>query len=191
MRDPAASRPAGAGDYLRVLLARRRGRSRRLAAAFATVVCAASLASIAWRPAPVLLWNASASAPAGLYFLWGRGAVRRGGMAVARLAGPEQAFAAQRRYLPAAVPLVKRVAAIAGDRVCAVGPLITINGRWAAVRRLRDPAGRLMVWWDGCRRLRAGEVFLLSANPLSFDGRYFGVTPKCQLLGGAELIWAS
>ena len=47
-----------------------------------------------------------------------------------------------------------------------------------------------MPWWNGCRRLRAREYFLVMGNPLSFDGRYFGVTRGNDLLGRVELMWS-
>ena len=44
--------------------------------------------------------------------------------------------------------------------------------------------------WTGCRRLSGGEYFLLMDSPLSFDGRYFGVTQRKDLVGRAVLLWA-
>jgi type IV secretory pathway protease TraF len=66
-----------------------------------------------------------------------------------------------------------------------------VNGRLAAVRRPRDPRGRIMPSWSGCRVLRSGELFLLSPGVAdAFDGRYFGVTRKAELIGKARLLWA-
>jgi len=81
-------------------------------------------------------------------------------------------LAATRHYIPLNVPLVKRVAAAPGDRVCARGTLIRVNGH-AVVRRLaRDGAGRAMPWWNGCRTLGEDALFLLMTDsPASFDGR--------------------
>jgi type IV secretory pathway protease TraF len=90
------------------------------------------------------------------------------------------------------VPLVKRAAAVAGDRVCARQRRIFINGKSVALRRARDPSGRPMPWWSGCARLQDGELFLLSAaGPLAFDGRYFGVTRASEVIGRARLLWPS
>ena len=179
------------GEKLRRIVAARRQRRKRLAIA-ALVGCAAIpvTASALWKPPTVLVWNASASAPLGLYRLNAPASVRRGEMVVARTPDPFRQLAAGRHYLPSNVPLVKRVAAAAGDRVCAADSVISINGRSVATRLRSDPAGRPMPWWTGCRRLRAGEYFLLMDNPASFDGRYFGVTRKQDLVGGAVLLWA-
>lgn len=179
------------GEELRRIIARRRRRRRRLAIAALISCAAATLAASALWKAPVLLvWNASASAPTGLYSVHAGRPIRRGDMVVAWTPEPARSLAARRRYLPANVPLVKRVAAVAGDQVCAVGTAISISGRQVAVRRSFDPAGRPMPWWTGCRRLGSGEYLLLMSSPLSFDGRYFGVTRSGDLLGRAELVWA-
>jgi len=180
------------GEELRRVVAARRRRRRRLAIAALVGCTAAPLAASAVWNAPVLLvWNSSASAPVGLYRVHAGKQVRRGEMVVAWTPGPARLLAASRRYLPANVPLVKRVAAVAGDRVCASGQAISINGRPVALRRSIDAAGRAMPWWSGCRDLRAGEYLLLMDSRASFDGRYFGITREADLIGQAVLIWAT
>ena len=139
---------------------------------------------------PLLVWNATASSRVGLYAVTPFAGPRIGDTVVAWAPDGARRLAADRQYLPADVPLVKRVAAVAGDRVCAKGGAMSINGRAAALRRSRDPSGRLMPWWTGCRVLGPGEAFLLSpAAPLAFDGRYFGVSGPGQIMGRARLIW--
>ena len=160
-------------------------------AAGSLIAGAALAATLLWRPAPVLLWNASASSTIGLYRVTRPARPHVGEMVVAWPPSPARQLAAARRYLPFNVPLVKRVAAIAGDRVCATGDRIYVNGRLAAHRRSRDPSRRAMPWWSGCKVLRAGELVLLSPGmPLAFDGRYFGVTRRDDLVGKAALLWA-
>jgi conjugative transfer signal peptidase TraF len=168
-------------------------RPRRGAILATLIGCAA--ASIAgpllWTPPILLVWNASASAPLGLYRVQPGARVGRGDMVVAWAPAPARKLAAQRRYIPANVPLVKRVAGVAGDRVCAMGQIILINGRTGSRRRRRrDPAGRPMPSWKGCRLLSRGDYFLLMDNPASFDGRYFGLTRKQEIIGKAVLVWA-
>lgn len=141
-------------------------------------------------PAPRLVWNASASAPRGLYRVSLDAEIAAGDMVIARTPTPWRELAARRHYLPANVPLVKRVAATRGDRVCARGRIISINGITAATRRMRDGEGRALPGWGGCRRLHEGEAFLLMAGAAdSFDGRYFGPTPARDIIGGARLLW--
>jgi type IV secretory pathway protease TraF len=99
-------------------------------------------------------------------------------------------LAAARHYLPTSVPLVKRVAAVGGDQVCAVGAAVFVNGRLAALRRTEDPSGRPMPWWTGCEDISPGDLFLLTPERAdAFDGRYFGVTRGRQVVGSARLIW--
>jgi conjugative transfer signal peptidase TraF len=142
-----------------------------------------------YSPAPRLVWNASASAPVGLYWVWPGDRARRGEMAIARVPERWRALAAERHYLPANVPLVKRVAATRGSLVCASGPRILIDGKLAATRLTHDRAGRPLPWWQGCRRLAEGEYLLLMDAPGSFDGRYFGITGRREIVGRARLIW--
>lgn len=147
-------------------------------------------ATIIAPPRPLLVWNASASAPIGLYRVGGTD-FAIGDMVIAWPPEPARQFAARRRYLPANVPLVKRVAAEPGDAVCALGQDILVNGRRVAERLVRDGAGRPMPWWSGCITLRRGAMFLLMAqSSASFDGRYFGPTDRNEIVGRATLLWA-
>jgi conjugative transfer signal peptidase TraF len=156
----------------------------------ATAVATGVASTLLWPPRPVLLWNASPSSPIGLYAVSSPKHLRVGDVALAWAPAPVRRLAAARQYLPADVPLVKRVAALAGDRVCAKGKIIFVNDRAAALRRDRDPSGRPMPWWSGCRVLRPGELLLLSRDaPHAFDGRYFGVSRTSQIIGKARLLW--
>ncbi|GAM00315.1 S26 family signal peptidase [Sphingomonas parapaucimobilis] len=176
------------GDTLRAAKTRHRRRVRRIG--IGAVGIAVLLSTVALPPAPRLVWNASASAPIGLYAVAPGIAAQPGDMVVARLPEPYRRLAATRRYLPLNVPLVKRVAAAPGDDVCALGPLIFVNGRPVAKRLDVDRAGRPLPHWSGCRRLRGDQRFLLMDAPASFDGRYFGVTEGVDIIGKARLLWA-
>lgn len=170
---------------------RTRGRRRlRLRFAFGLAGIAALGATILAPPSPRLVWNVSPSAPTGLYVVAPGASLRRGDMAVARMPTPARALAAARHYLPANVPLVKRVAAIPGDTVCAAGTDVLVNGRRVARRRAHDGRGRPMPAWQGCITLQDGTLLLLMDAPDSFDGRYFGPTHARDILGRARLIWA-
>jgi conjugative transfer signal peptidase TraF len=140
-------------------------------------------------PLPRLVWNASASAPLGLYAVSLGAAVTRGDMTIARIPARWRDLAARRRYIPVNVPLVKRVAAVAGDRVCAIRGRVRINGRAVAVQHRVDGRGRIMPRWHGCLTLSGGAVFLLMDAPDSFDGRYFGPTAPGDVIGKARLLW--
>lgn len=167
------------------------GRGLRLWPTAAAALCVLPLsATVLLRPRPLLVWNASASSPLGLYAVGPADHLRPGQMALAWAPDHARRLAAQRHYLPYGVPLVKRVSAIAGARVCAKSGVVLVDGRPVAVRFKRDLSGRTMPWWSGCRRLRRGDLFLLSSGgPSAFDGRYFGVTSASEVIGRARLIW--
>lgn len=147
------------------------------------------LLSAALPPPPRLVWNASASAPIGLYWVTPSMRAEPGDMVVARLPQRYRRLAATRRYLPMNVPLIKRVVAYAGDDVCAHGRHIFVNGRRIAERLGVDAAGSAMPSWHGCMTLRGRQLFLLMDHPASFDGRYVGPTEGGDVIGKARLLW--
>ncbi|APR54595.1 S26 family signal peptidase [Sphingomonas koreensis] len=176
------------GEALRAAKWRRRILVRRTT--LVALGCACLAATIVAPPLPRLLWNASASAPVGLYRVAPGHGVVRGDMVIARTPLPVRALAASRHYVPANVPLVKRVAGVPGDLVCAIGPEILVNGSVLATRRASDRLGRPLPWWTGCRILRNGALLLLmSDTPDSFDGRYFGPTDAADVIGKATILW--
>jgi len=169
-----------------------KARRRRLVRACCGMLC--GIAALGWTivrpPAPRIVWNASASAPIGLYLVRPGGAVAAGDMVLAWPPEGARTMAAARGYLPINVPLVKRVAAGPGDTVCAAGRRILVDGRMVATRRARDAHGRALPRWTGCRTLRAGDhLLLMTGHPGSFDGRYFGVSRAEDIIGPARLLW--
>jgi type IV secretory pathway protease TraF len=176
------------GDALCAAKLRRKRLARR--GALVAIITAIVFAPIAAPPTPRLVWNVSASAPEGLWFVTPGAIPTAGDMVVARLPPVFRRLAAERRYLPANVPLIKRVAAGAGDEVCAFGRTIIVNGTPVATRKIADGMGRRMPFWLGCARLHGAQVFLLMDAPASFDGRYFGVSEGTDVIGKARLLWA-
>ncbi len=174
-------------DALRAARCRRARLRFRLSLAAVGVACLG--ATIAVPPLPRFIWNASASAPIGLYRVTPEARLRRGDMVIAWAPAGPRALAAQRHYLPGNVPLVKRVAALPGDRICAIGSGILVGGQRVAERRARDAAGRAMPWWHGCMTLQGGRMLLLMDASASFDGRYFGPTLPRDVIGKATPLW--
>src|SRR3546814_5611661 len=84
----------------------------------------------------------SSSAPIGLYVVTPPDRIVVGDMVIAWPPDTARRLGAQRRYIPFNVPLVKRVAAAPGDTVCALGPVIFVEGR-AVARRLDRKSTRL------------------------------------------------
>lgn len=161
---------------------------------FPALLLAAGLASlgitIALPPVPRLIWNASASAPIGLYVVSPGAMLRRGDMVFAWAPPVARNLASRRRYLPHNVPLLKRIVATDDDMVCIRGLVVSVNGQPVVVRRASDRMGRPLPAWNGCIRLGGGQYFLLMTDsPDSFDGRYFGATDRQQVVGKATALW--
>ena len=163
-------------------------RALRATAAAATIFSTLFVA-VAWlKPAPRLLWNASASAPIGLYRV-DVGSPPQLGDLVAIAPPPALGmFLAQRGYLPRGVPLLKRVAGLPGALVCRSGVFVTVNGVAVARALARDRANRPLPVWTGCRLVGRDQLFLVNAARDSLDGRYFGPISAAGLLGPAHPI---
>jgi type IV secretory pathway protease TraF len=74
--------------------------------------------------------------------------------------------------------------------VCTIGQALRIDGHTVATTLRADRLGRPLHGWLQCRRLRSGEVFLLSVtNPASFDSRYFGPVRIPDVIGTAHPLW--
>lgn len=165
-------------------------RRGRFALASALALCAYAATPSRSPQRALLVWNASASAPIGLYRVTHDHSALRGELVLAMPGPALAAFAAARGFLPLGVPLVKRIAAVAGDRVCAHGNAIFIDGHFAAPRLAFDGKGRPLPAWAGCRTLQANEILLLMTKVhSSFDGRYFGPTPISGIVGRLHPIW--
>lgn len=177
------------GEALRTAKVRRRRVLRNLG--IGAIGCAGLLAMAVWPPLPRLVWNATDSVPRGLYRIEVGATVAAGDIVAARLPRAVRAMADTRHILPAGALLVKPVAAIAGADICATGDRISIDGRIVARRAAVNRQGRPLPRWQGCRRLRGGQVLLLSTHPHSFDGRYFGPSEGAELIGRAVLLWRS
>jgi conjugative transfer signal peptidase TraF len=90
-------------------------------------------------------------------------------------------------------PLLKPVAAIAGDRVSGSDDGISINGRLIASSKSlnRDGLGRILPSPGAHDVIVAkGEVWVISSyNSLSFDSRYFGPVPISRIEGLAHPLF--
>ena len=162
---------------------------RRLAlSALIGLVVIGCVLELVWNPNPLLVWNATASAPVGLYRRSFSNAERA---AWVLINPPDQAriLAAQRGYLALNVPMVKRIAAILGDTVCRTKSIVTINGVVRAIALSHDSKGRALPVWQGCERLNNSQVFVLTTPSASFDSRYFGVVPRANIIERIEPLW--
>ncbi|CCV09111.1 Conjugal transfer protein (modular protein) [Mesorhizobium metallidurans STM 2683] len=137
-----------------------------------------------------LIWNASASAPIGFYTIDFDGRFEVTDLVAVDAPEPLAAFLADRGYLPRGVPLLKRILGVSGQIVCRSNLTITVDGVEAGMALERDRAGRDLPVWQGCRRIPAGEVFLMNWQVRdSLDGRYFGLLSTSQIVGRAVPLW--
>ena len=163
---------------------------------------ACGLAALAWasfvHPLPRLTYNPSDSVAVGWYRVdpldrRTSSPPRRlevGSIVLVPLPAEAAALAAQRSYLPTRIPLLKRVGAVAPQEVCVIGGSVRIDGVPSAAVLSADRWGRPLPSWSQCRRLRPGELFLLSVtNPASFDSRYFGPVSAAAVIGVARPVW--
>ncbi|BEP62301.1 S26 family signal peptidase [Variovorax sp. V213] len=144
-----------------------------------------------------IVYNPSDSVPRGWYRVSGircTDSLHVGSIVLARISADAAALAARRGYLPAGVPILKRIGAVAPQSVCAWRQVVRIDGAAVATARTHDGMHRPLPVWQQCRALVGGELFLLSdSNPASFDSRYFGPITASEVLGVARplLTWST
>ncbi|MEX0853531.1 MAG: S26 family signal peptidase [Bauldia sp.] len=137
-----------------------------------------------------LIWNASASAPIGLYSIEPADLLEVTDLVAVDAPEPLARFLAERRYLPRGLPLMKRIAGLPGQQVCRLRSAITVDGIAMGAALDRDRLGRDLPVWRGCRRIADGEVFLMNRETRdSLDGRYFGPLPMRSIIGRAVPLW--
>jgi conjugative transfer signal peptidase TraF len=160
------------------------------------VVAAGALATLALalfsdQLPPVLLYNPSPSEPEGFYWrtLEGPGVGKLIAFKV-----PAHGLKYARDHIDYVTrkngSILKGVAAGPGDNVCARGGVLSINNQAAGIIAEQDRHGAALPKWNGCRRLGAGEWWVLSDRiPNSFDSRYFGPVPSANILGVYKPLW--
>ena len=142
--------------------------------------------------------NTTPSLPLGLY--WDQQAKPTKG-SIVLFCPPDQPLfveAKARGYLAAGLcdvgtqPMMKRIAATAGDQVSIAAEGTAVNGEWLAnsAQVRKDPVGRPLPTYRAELTLAAGQVLLMSdRSPLSFDGRYFGPMSERTIQGVVEPVW--
>jgi conjugative transfer signal peptidase TraF len=130
--------------------------------------------------------------PIGLYAVDTIIDVHAGDLVVVRPPKPLARFLADGGYLPRGVPLLKHVAALAGQTVCRIGRSVTVDAIEMGDARERDSRGRALPVWQGCRVIAKGEVFLMNRRSVdSLDGRYFSPLPAASIVGRAIPLWVN
>lgn len=156
---------------------------------FALGLGALGLLSVPSAGPPRWVWNATRSAPLGLYHVQPSRPAKVGDwVAVAPPAGLAT-WLDRRGYLPAGAVLIKQLAAVEPSLACRSGDVVSLDGAPVARALDADQDGRPLPRWRGCRRLAAGEVFVLTSAEGSLDSRYFGPLPARSLIGPARAVW--
>ena len=166
---------------------------RTFATLFSTAFGVLAIMWSTWiKPDIWLIYNPSESAPPGWYVVHRAAQLAVGDYVIAQLPGDIAAFAAKRDYLPRHVPVLKRIAATAGQRVCMRDGTVLIDEAAVATTLTLDGKRRSLIAWPHCRKLETGELFLLNASaPSSFDSRYFGPIDVSFVRGRAILLWTA
>ena len=167
--------------------------ARRFAGPLSVLVIAALIVGMAH--ASGLRLNLTPSVPRGVYLLR-PGAPAKGDLVAACLPAEAAALGRRRGYLRAgncagaSAPVLKLVAATAGD-VIEIGTDVRVNGaQLQPAPPLTDQTGRrLEPYAPGRYELGAGELWLYSPSPYSWDSRFFGPIPETRTLGLAKAVW--
>jgi conjugative transfer signal peptidase TraF len=163
-------------------------RADRLSITFVSVLAIGALAVP--RQDSVLIWNATASTPIGLYALEPSGHLHVMDLVAIKPPARIARFLAAGGFLPGGVLLLKHVLAFSGQTVCRIDDEIFVDGATVAEAKDYDHLDRPLPVWTGCLTLSADEIFVLNPSvPGSLDGRYFGPIPLRSIIGQATPLW--
>ncbi len=138
----------------------------------------------------MLLWNASASIPVGIYLIEITDTRYVSELVAVLPPEPLARYLEAGNYLPRGVPMLKHVLALPGQTVCREGLVVTIDKVVAGMARERDRRGRALPVWQGCRVVAQDALFLMNLRSAdSLDGRYFGPLPRSAVTGRARPVW--
>ena len=139
---------------------------------------------------PSLLYNPTDSARIGWYKVVRTEDYKVGDIVAAYLPKDAGFLAAERGYLPSDLPVIKTVAAIAGDEFCVSEAQLTFEDGSSVPILPFDGQGRaLPAMSEGCVVICEGHVLLISdQTDRSFDSRYFGAIRTDRILGLANFL---
>ena len=134
-----------------------------------------------------LIVNRTHSLPVGLYY-WSDVPIKKGSIVLFKPdhSTPLEHLGLERGYEARALPLLKRVVALAGDVVSVSSSGVSVNGELLtnSAPLSHDEAGRPleMAQLDQFR-LGADQAFLMGVTSTSRDSRYFGPVPLARCSG--------
>lgn len=142
-------------------------------------------------------FNSTDSMPMGFYTVDPRAVVKSGSIVVVCPPSDVAKLGLSRHYIrlgrcdSGAAYLLKIVVATAGDVVVASDAGISVNGHLlpSSKTMVRDTAGRPLPHIDhGTYGLKAGQIWLWTPNPRSWDSRYYGPLASSDVAGIATLV---
>jgi conjugative transfer signal peptidase TraF len=155
-------------------------------------LCIASVV-LTWRYwGPDIIVNPTRSEPMGFYriLLHEVRDYRRGMAVVFPVPAAYRALVYGHEWLRQGVPLLKTIAALAGDHVCVDEAHFEVNGRPLGPVYSADSTGTALPKIRGCFVVPAAYFFPASTySPRSFDGRYIGAQPLAVVVGEARALW--
>lgn len=142
------------------------------------------------QPHRMLLWNASASVPVGIYLIETTNTRYVSELVAVLPPEPLASYLEAGNYLPRGVPMLKHVLALPGQTVCRDGLVVTVDKVAVGLALERDRQGRALPVWQGCRVVAEDALFLMNSRSAnSLDGRYFGPLPRSAVTGRAHPVW--
>lgn len=132
--------------------------------------------------------NYTDSLSRGIYLI-SPGAVKKGDIVVFRPTGVAAKLIAERQYLRPDGFLMKHVAGLPGDSVCADRKQFRVAGTDYGERADCDSQGRPLPAYCFCGRLKEGIIVANRGLKQSFDSRYFGPVESASIVGIAIPLW--
>lgn len=136
----------------------------------------------------LLVCNYTDSLPHGIYLIC-QGAVNKGDIVVFRPTGVAAELIGARHYLRPDGFLMKHVAGLPGDSVCADRRCFRVAGTDYGGRAACDSEGRQLPEYRFCGRLKEGIIVAGRGMKHSFDSRYFGPVENASIVGIALPLW--
>lgn len=157
---------------------------------------AAALVCAGWLTGCVI--NITSSLPLGVYRVDPSTVPGRGDLAVwcadreTQAEGIVRGYVTQARsrYCGESLPIIKRISAVAGDRITVTAQGVWVNNvrQRGSQPRATDATGRPLIAALGEHVLSEGQVWVQTSNPDSWDSRYFGPVAGHQLVGTATAL---
>jgi conjugative transfer signal peptidase TraF len=140
----------------------------------------------AWLPARLgYFLNITPSEPVGIYREIGGGAERGTLVLLKQPHDPASSILNLKSYLPANIPLIKRIAAMPSDVVETSAYGVRVNRiLWPDSAPLtHDQEGRsLQPYPFGTYQVPAGQIWVMSNHPRGLDSRYFGPVTESSVI---------